>query len=380
MSRLAKEYGVSDRGLAKLCARHNIPVPPRGYWAKKQAGRKVKEIALPESNAKSEDTIRLPSSAHQSEELKDLKENQRKQQDVAKQTEQALEIPVNSPHKHINSLAQKVRKQKAEFISAGQLRGANVLSISVSKSQSERLIAVLDRIVRFGEARGLKFEFTPEGARVQHEGNSISISAGELHRTVPHELTEKESKAMEKWRASREKRSRHAPSWDDYYSRPQIPEHDQIYSGRLFFRVDNYEPSLRKSWQEGKVQRLENLCGGIVDTIEAHFLANRLRAEKAEKDRRDREFLQHRRNLSEQRKKREHDRACFLGTVISQGEEAGRIRDFLSKYDIEEAEPETARFFRWAKVRLDQIEQDLSPLGMAANLKDAALFPGLPPK
>lgn len=27
---LAKEFGMSGRGLGKLCERHNIPVPPRG--------------------------------------------------------------------------------------------------------------------------------------------------------------------------------------------------------------------------------------------------------------------------------------------------------------------------------------------------------------
>jgi hypothetical protein len=36
---LATELGLSGRGLGKLCARYDIPVPPRGYWAKKSAGK-----------------------------------------------------------------------------------------------------------------------------------------------------------------------------------------------------------------------------------------------------------------------------------------------------------------------------------------------------
>ena len=31
---LAKQYGLSDVGLAKVCKRHKIPKPERGYWAK----------------------------------------------------------------------------------------------------------------------------------------------------------------------------------------------------------------------------------------------------------------------------------------------------------------------------------------------------------
>lgn len=49
---LAEEFGISGRGLGKLCSRFEIPVPPRGYWAKLAAGKHVTRIPLP--NAKSE--------------------------------------------------------------------------------------------------------------------------------------------------------------------------------------------------------------------------------------------------------------------------------------------------------------------------------------
>ena len=47
MVKLAKKYGLSDRGLAKICARLNDPVPPRGYWARKAAGQVVTKDLLP---------------------------------------------------------------------------------------------------------------------------------------------------------------------------------------------------------------------------------------------------------------------------------------------------------------------------------------------
>jgi hypothetical protein len=40
-SKLAKESGISDVGLAKICWRHNIPRPTRGYWAKLANGNAV---------------------------------------------------------------------------------------------------------------------------------------------------------------------------------------------------------------------------------------------------------------------------------------------------------------------------------------------------
>lgn len=46
MSRFCHDLGLSDRGLAKLCSRESIPVPPRGYWAKLQFGKPVTKPPL----------------------------------------------------------------------------------------------------------------------------------------------------------------------------------------------------------------------------------------------------------------------------------------------------------------------------------------------
>ncbi|WP_457811356.1 hypothetical protein [Sinorhizobium meliloti] len=47
MKKLAEKQGVSDVALAKTCRKHDVPLPPRGYWAKLQAGKKVSKERLP---------------------------------------------------------------------------------------------------------------------------------------------------------------------------------------------------------------------------------------------------------------------------------------------------------------------------------------------
>lgn len=44
---IATRLKLSDVGLAKACRKAGIPVPPRGYWAKRDAGKRVMRTPLP---------------------------------------------------------------------------------------------------------------------------------------------------------------------------------------------------------------------------------------------------------------------------------------------------------------------------------------------
>lgn len=54
---VAKTFSLSDRGLAKICTAANIPVPARGYWAKKEAGKPVTRPGLPARGFGQEDLV-----------------------------------------------------------------------------------------------------------------------------------------------------------------------------------------------------------------------------------------------------------------------------------------------------------------------------------
>jgi len=47
VSVVAARYGLSDVGLAKICRAWAIPLPSRGYWAKVNAGRIMRQVPLP---------------------------------------------------------------------------------------------------------------------------------------------------------------------------------------------------------------------------------------------------------------------------------------------------------------------------------------------
>jgi integrase len=56
---LAQEFGISDRGLGKICARFEIPVPPRGYWQKLSAGQRLEKAPLRRLKTKAPSKIQI---------------------------------------------------------------------------------------------------------------------------------------------------------------------------------------------------------------------------------------------------------------------------------------------------------------------------------
>jgi len=54
---VAKSYGVSSVWLGKVCRLLNVPVPPRGYWARVRSGGKGRKPPLPVLKMKPESTV-----------------------------------------------------------------------------------------------------------------------------------------------------------------------------------------------------------------------------------------------------------------------------------------------------------------------------------
>ena len=56
---VAQQLGISGRGLSKICLRFEIPVPPRGYWAKLAAGKRQPKIPLARATPNLSPEIRI---------------------------------------------------------------------------------------------------------------------------------------------------------------------------------------------------------------------------------------------------------------------------------------------------------------------------------
>lgn len=90
---MAKEFGLSDVGFAKLCKRNGIPRPPRGYWAMLQAGKASprEELPTPERDWEIEIT------RHATKEEREKRERERQSEEERKSAADRLDPLTASP-------------------------------------------------------------------------------------------------------------------------------------------------------------------------------------------------------------------------------------------------------------------------------------------
>jgi hypothetical protein len=90
MTHLAKELGLSDVGLRKICVKFGIPLPPRGYWARLQVGKRDPRPELPFENNNPQ--IKLPDEGTAA-----TREQMSLMRKLAKQAAQSVEPVIREP-------------------------------------------------------------------------------------------------------------------------------------------------------------------------------------------------------------------------------------------------------------------------------------------
>jgi hypothetical protein len=130
MQKLAKRFGMSDTGLAKICRGANIPRPPRGYWAKLAAGKKVVRIDLPNRGPGMSGTVEIGRSSYSwtvdreeilNEDLPPAPTFDENLEDVRAEVKKAVgKVPVprslGKPHKVIAALLKKDEERRQKVI------------------------------------------------------------------------------------------------------------------------------------------------------------------------------------------------------------------------------------------------------------------------
>ena len=200
MRHLCQKYGRSDSGMAKLCHRHKIPRPTRGYWAKLAHGKTPLRRSLPPCNDPELITIRLylypppPPEQNPPSPPKPPPPPVPLDPDILELLDKArslpkLIVPQSVPRFH--PLVVRTRKGFTAAlrhnyaphdprITPSRIDGNAPLSIYVSKEHSERAFLFFDTLIRTVESIGgsVTTQINPH-ARWDQSAETIVTIAGE---------------------------------------------------------------------------------------------------------------------------------------------------------------------------------------------------------
>ncbi len=283
VQKLAQEFHISDVGLNKICKRNNIPVPPRGYWAKKEYGKKLpKKPALP-SNASWGKEIQIYANKRHGGTNLIPNTTLSKLDDI----EIIMKNELVDPHPLGEKTKQILGKSKKDNQLIIPREDSRILNIQVSLGSLDYALRIMDALTKYMQERQISIQVQTKHRKmsvfVENEEEEIEFLLKEKFDRTPHIPTKSEISKAKKY------------SWH------QPPEFDFIPNGKLTLSITNVSYlGVQQNWSDGKVQRLENCLGkfykGILETSYA------MKKRREERERQKREWAEQERIYEEQRR------------------------------------------------------------------------------
>jgi hypothetical protein len=314
MIRLAAQYGITGTGLAKICARLNVPCPPRGYWAKKAADKPVVQYRLPEPDADAPLQVTIspaPPPAQPSKAQTELAQ----QIEGARAEHSELTVPARlaRPHPVIAQWLAEHERKKQEAMRERDPTTRRMMQPAAFTEMNRREHRFLDALFKALEPLGFTIK-TEQYHRVYFEfqGERIEYQIREKQKQVRRPLTEDEKR------------------WSYGAERGWIQELQP--TGILVFTIKTWlDNSLRCEWKDQPDSPLENALPDIVATLSlaGPFLVKK-RQERLEAEKR-RWQEEQRRYLERQREEQDQKRWQRFLEFSHQCDQAESARRFLAE-------------------------------------------------
>lgn len=342
MSRLAVQYGITGNGLAKICDRLKVPYPPRGYWAKKTAGKKVVTYRLPPADQDTPQSVAIsptPPPAKPPElpaEIKARAETARAAAASITVAERLLR-----PHPIIAHWLAEHDRRKREARRERDPWMKNLVNPGELGEAVHRQHRILDGLFKALEKHGGKVkEDDRRDLSVQMQGEKIELQLREKQKQVRRPLNDNEKR----W-ASR----------DDKGWRQELQP-----TGKLVFAIKTHLPgNLRREWIETDSTSMHSLLPDIVATFVAAgplLVEQRRQREEAE---RQRQIAERKRYEEQQRQKLDDNRWRRFVDFAQQRRDAEIARAFLEALKAANLDPKRevagnsiANWIAWAECRL----------------------------
>jgi hypothetical protein len=348
---VAVQYGVSDVAIHKICKSLNVPVPPRGYWAKIRAGAKIKKPPLPAAKGVTEKTgsktfegTKMTAAPQQT--LAFLTEDERQKVLIAAEQ---IQMPDENAklHKKIRAYHSKVKEwNKNDRKPDGAQRGFKnytdrppFLAGVISSETLPRVYRILDALYHQVEILG---GIVNDDLSLQIRNEHVSLEIAEAQDEIKHEFTRQEAQELIIY----EDAMRH----NKWASKPNIRKYDYVFNGKL--RICIRQSRYFRDSEKGKVE--SRLGDMLIELYEESEVVRKNREAYEEEKRREAED----KRLREERRNRyneEVDKTAALTNMAQDYDIACKIKAYINALEpkVDMKDEKTSEFIDWAKKKAD---------------------------
>jgi hypothetical protein len=352
---VAEQYGVSDVTIVKVCKSLEVPVPPRGYWAKIRSGDIIPRPSLKPTKGK---TVKVGPKTHEGqkptqvhikfERLAFLEEDEKKA--VLDAAEQISLSDANRPfHKNIISYRSTIKQwNKDDRKPDGSSKNPRSYSNSppflagvISEDTLPRVFRLLDTLFRQIESMGGSIN---SNLTLNIRNELVSLSIYEEQDQVLHVMTKKEARDLLIYEDAKKHHS--------WASQPQIRKYDYVFNGRLVIEIRR-----GRYFRDKDSVKIESRLGEmLVDLYEESEVvrSERVEREEAVRKRKEEDRLKEERR---QRYNQEVERTIALENEASDFAIACRIRSYVRAVeegiDPSEMNEKTRTWIEWASKKAD---------------------------
>jgi hypothetical protein len=248
-TKLAKEFGISDVALAKICRKLNVPKPGPGHWRLVQLGWEIERTPMPTLEAGATGVATINPEPHRKRitglSRSDVDEKEKPQFEVVPVAE-----TLHKAHELVSRMHRSLDSETPNRIGLVEVSWRlRVLNVSVSRGQTTRALRIMDALMKALERRGATFvkDSEREFMNLMVGEESVGVALTEL--VNKSERQPKDEKERESW----------SWKWDKWQFQP---------TGRLEFRIFESEPKgARRCWSDCTRYKLEEKLGEILERI-----------------------------------------------------------------------------------------------------------------
>jgi len=345
MRHLAKEFGISDVGLAKICKAHSIPKPGLGYWAKRAHGKAPRKRKLPTGHDNLSICIRSsPPKLGSDLEIQTI----------------VVAAELTDPHHLVSAAKKSMSRRKRDESGVITPKAPRRLDISVTPEQLDRALRVMDALVKALQAMKWPISLVKVEERVEVSGRPYFVDHArelppERYKTCVRVNGEQmEISLSEKWKQvpfdpeDRKRRGLYERHW---YFNP--PKYDLVPSGRLVLKIENASSTgVRQNWRDTEKSRLEDKLGQFLTGLDVASKTLRLEREERRRAEEQRQIAMARQRDLEERRVYEQKLVEDLEEMATNWDRANRIGEFLmavgDAFPEESRSPRVTAWLDWA--------------------------------